>query len=261
MVTTVRATEDPAKVLEDARRFLEHDPVRHNLILTLLHARVASPEPGRYWVVEVDGVVAGVAFQSPLTFMATITPMQFEAVHAIVDAIADQGVVLPGVSGVAGTVARFAGQWTERTKSGASPVEGQRIYEVEAVIPAPPTPGHLRPADRADRDVLVEWFGAFQQETGGGLGDIEPTVDRRLRAGQLWIWEDTDVVSLAGVTDPVSGVARIGPVYTPPNRRSRGYGSALVSSVSLAVRVQGHRCILYTDLANPTSSSIYRSRG
>jgi predicted GNAT family acetyltransferase len=132
---------------------------------------------------------------------------------------------------------------------------------VEDVIAARATAGHLRLADHADRDILIEWLGAFQRETGGGLSDIEPTVNRRLRAGQLWIWEDTDVVSFAGVTDPVSGVARVGPVYTPPDRRSCGYASALVCAVSSAVRVQGYRCILYTDLANPTSNSIYRSLG
>jgi len=261
MVTSVQTTGDAATVLDVAGHFLERDPVRHNLILTLLHARVASPEPGRYWVVDVDGAVAGVVFQSPLHFMATITPMDLGAVAAVVETIVEQGAMLPGVNGVAGTAARFAGQWTEQTKSAAIPVEGQRIYEVEDVVAASPTAGAVRPAEKADRSILVEWFRAFQQEAGGGLGDVERTVDSRLRAGQLWIWDDDGAVSLAGITDPVSGVARIGPVYTPPDRRSRGYASALVSAVTLGARTRGYRCILYTDLANPTSNSIYRAIG
>ena len=43
---------------------------RHNVILTLLHTRVAHPEPGRYWVVDVDRRTAGVIFQSPLDYGA-----------------------------------------------------------------------------------------------------------------------------------------------------------------------------------------------
>jgi len=50
-------------------------------------------------------------------------------------------------------------------------------------------------------------------------------------------------------------------VYTPPGRRGRGYGSALVGSVSAAVRARGTRCILYADLGNPIANSVYRRLG
>jgi hypothetical protein len=165
MGTGVRASGDPATVLVEAEAFLSGDPVRHNVILTLLHARIAFPEPGRYWIADVDGAPAGVVFQSPLDFFATITPMEPPAVAAVVDAIVEDGVILPGVNGAAATAARFAGQWTERTKSAASPVEGGRIYEVEKVIEAQPTAGALRPADEADRELLIDWMAAFQLET------------------------------------------------------------------------------------------------
>ena len=66
---------------------------------------------------------------------------------------------------------------------------------------------------------------------------------------------------MAGLSDPVSGVARVGPAYTPPDRRNSGYGSALVAGVSSAPRAEGLHCILYTDLGNPTSNSIYRAVG
>jgi predicted GNAT family acetyltransferase len=261
MVTGVLLIDDPARVLQEAAVFLGGDPVRHNVILTLLHARVTSPEPGRYWVVDVDGTPGGVVFQSPLDFFATVTPMEPEAVVAVVDSIVQGGVVIPGVNGVAATAARFAGHWTERMKSAANPVEGARIYEVDEVLPAPPTAGALRLAEEADRHLLIEWSAAFQLETGDGAGNVERTVDRRLQAGQLWIWEDTEAAAMSGITDPVAGVVRIGPVYTPPDRRGQGYASALVARVSAAARRRGHRCILYTQLANPTSNSIYRALG
>jgi predicted GNAT family acetyltransferase len=66
---------------------------------------------------------------------------------------------------------------------------------------------------------------------------------------------------MAGLSEPVSGVARGGPVHTPTERRNSGYAPALVAAVSRGVRNGGQRCMLYTDLAYPTSHSIYRALG
>lgn len=261
MAVEVRPTDDPDLVLRDAGRFLGTDPVRHNLIVTLLQGRSAHPEPGRYWIVKVDGRAAGVVLQSPLHFAATVTPMTDEAVTAVVDAIVDQGVELPGVNGEAATAARFAGHWAERTRSGAQPVQGQRVYEVEDVIPAAPVSGQLVQATDEQHDLLVAWFLEFAAETGEITRDAGRLAERRLAAGHLWVWIDEAPVAMAARSDAVSGVARIGPVFTPPGHRNRGYASALVAAVSSAVRSQGDRCILYTDLANPTSNSIYRAIG
>jgi predicted GNAT family acetyltransferase len=261
MVATARGSDDAPQILDEAGDFLASDPVLHNVILTLLHARATRPEPGRYWIVDVEGAVAGVVFRSPLHYIATVTPMPAEAVTAAVECIADDGVRLPGVSGEASTAARFAGHWTERTKSAAVPTQGQRIYEIDAVVPARPTNGKMRAATPDDLDVLVPWVHAFQREIGEPPGDATAVVARRLTAGQLWIWEDGAPVALTGVFDTVGGVARVGPVYTPPERRGHGYASALVADVSDIVLGRGDRCILYTDLENPTSNSIYRALG
>jgi predicted GNAT family acetyltransferase len=263
MTSRVRFTNDPNRVLADAAGVLASDPVAHNVVLTLLHRRVELPEPGRYWIVEADGEPAGVVFQSPLSFAATLTPMSTAAVTAVVDTITEQHVALPGVNGDAATAARFAGHWAERTKSAARPVQGQRVYEIERLIPARPAGGQLRRAAASDRETLVAWFNAFSAESGEGLPPQDPyeVVDRRVRAGQLWLWEDGGSVSMAGVTEPMAGVARIGPVYTPPERRGSGYASGLVADMSAGVLAEGNRCILYTDLGNPVSNSVYRGIG
>ena len=88
------------------------------------------PEPGRYWTVTGPDGAEGVVFQSPLDYPATITPMSPEAVVAVVDAIADEGTALPGVTGEAATAARFAGHWTERRHVPAIPTGGMRLYRL-----------------------------------------------------------------------------------------------------------------------------------
>jgi predicted GNAT family acetyltransferase len=77
-----------------------------------------------------------------------------------------------------------------------------------------------------------------------------------------WLWEDGEPVSLASCSAPTPTGIRIGPVYTPPERRGRGYATALVAELSRRLLAEGHRaCYLYADLANPTSNAIYERIG
>jgi uncharacterized protein len=261
MAVEVDFVEDPGWVLSEAGAFLASDPVRHNLILTLLHARVANPEPGRYWVARDGGTVLGVAFQSPLDFFASLTPMRSEAVAGLVEAIVEAGVNLPGVNGEAATTARFAGQWTERRGSAAFPVEGQRIYELVRMPQVTPVGGRMRQASLDDRDLVLAWTHAFFVDVGQDARDLEPVVERRIQAGHFWLWEDGGPASMAANSEPVEGVIRVQAVYTPPEWRNHGYAGACVADLSRRMQEAGHRCILYTDLGNPTSNSVYRRIG
>jgi uncharacterized protein len=261
MAIEVAFSDDPARVLTEAGAFLTSEPVHHNVILTLLYERVAHREPGRYWVATDSDAVVGVVFQSPLTFAANLTPMEPDVVAAMVDAISAAGVALPGVIGEAATAARFAGQWTERHESAAVPFQGQRLYELLEVQERAAVGGHLRKAVGADRDLVVEWMRSFQADIGEPGSDPGPVVDMRLPAGRFWLWEDGEPVSLAANSEPVEGVVRVQAAYTPPERRNRGYAGACVGELSKRIRNGGYRCILYTDLGNPISNSVFRRIG
>jgi GNAT superfamily N-acetyltransferase len=261
MAIEVVLGEDPGWALHAAGEFLASDPVQHNLILTLLNVRVAYPEPGRYWVAREDGTVVGVAFQSPLDFFASLTPMDSGPVATLVEAIVEAGVDLPGVNGEAGTAARFAGQWTERRGSAAFPVEGHRIYELRQAPQGTPAGGHIRQASLVDLDLVLPWMRDFFAYIGEDERGLELMMERRLEAGHFWLWEDGGPVSMAANSEPVEGVIRVQAVYTPPERRNRGYAGACVAGLSGRMQEAGYRCVLYTDLGNPTSNSVYRRIG
>jgi len=83
-----------------------------------------------------------------------------------------------------------------------------------------------------------------------------------IRGGGLRVWEDNTPVSMAGASGPTPNGIRVGAVYTPPERRRRGYASGLVAALSQEQLDAGKRfCFLYTDLANPTSNKIYQDIG
>jgi len=67
---------------------------------------------------------------------------------------------------------------------------------------------------------------------------------------------------MAGASISSPRIARVGPVYTPPEHRRRGYATSLVAAWTAQLLGRGiHRCALFTDLANPTSNSIYQTVG
>src|ERR1700688_2784703 len=109
MELKVLFSEDPAFVIRRADKFLSSEPVLHNLILSILHSRVAQGDPGRYWIALHGEETLGIVVQSPLEYPATLTPMGPRVVMALVDAIAEARVTLPGVNGDAATAASFAG--------------------------------------------------------------------------------------------------------------------------------------------------------
>jgi predicted GNAT family acetyltransferase len=82
------------------------------------------------------------------------------------------------------------------------------------------------------------------------------------------LWEDEgEPVSFAGWGGRTPNGIRVGPVYTPPELRGRGYATAVTAELSQGLLdgrlFDGGRqfCFLYTDLANPTSNAIYERIG
>jgi len=171
---------------------------------------------------------------------------------------------VPGVSGPPEAVRAIAAAWTRRTAGETRRSMEEAMHVLEAALDPPhPARGDLRRAQPAERPLLVVWMAAFAREAGvGGADRAEVIVDGWLRRGGLWIWDDAGAVSLLGTTRPVAGVVRIGPVYTPPEHRGRGYAGSAVAAASRRALAHGaNRCMLFTDLANPTSNKIYAEVG
>jgi GNAT superfamily N-acetyltransferase len=256
----VEVMEDAAEALAAARAFLESRPVDHNLVLTLLSERAASPQPGRYAVASDDGAMVGMSFQSPLDFHTTITPMPAAAAEAVASALYGVAPDIPGVAGDAGAAAVFAGTWATLSHRPASPAEGQRLYRLDALAEPTPINGAARRATAADGDVLLAFNAGFHHE----LHETPPprSVESLLSSRRLWLWDDDGhPVGMAGATTAIAGVGRVGPVYTPPEHRRRGIAAALTAVASRALLDEDATPILYTQLENPTSNAIYQRLG
>lgn len=260
---------EAAKWLRQVGPLLLADEARHNLILgiagTLRDQPELYPERG-LWVVEDDeGAVAAAALRTP-PYRLVLAGRARAALAALAAALDD----LPGVVAAVPEAHDFAAAWQAKTGVQIRPGFGQGVYELERVVPPRPASGASRPGGDGDRQLLLEWLHAFSVEA---LHEDEPEpahlewmVEQRLgphpESGFV-LWEDAgEAVSVTGFGSPTPNGSRIGPVYTPPERRGQGYASALVAEVSQARLDAGNRfCFLYTDLANPTSNRIYVDLG
>ena len=111
---------------------------------------------------------------------------------------------------------------------------------------------------------IVRWWRAFYAEAEPlHPDDAEQDVTARTRTARCYVWEDGgEAVSLIGARLTGDGYGWIGPVYTPPKRRRQGYAGAGVAAASRRLLDAGApRCMLFTDLDNPTSNKIYHEVG
>jgi predicted GNAT family acetyltransferase len=267
--------DDAARFLAEAEPLLLADEARHNLILGI--AGTIRDAPDRYpvrnlWLVQDGEQVAGAALRTPPYNLILARPRSPHALAALAEAVA--GEELPGVVGAEPEVHEFVELRSRHTNVPSRTSMRQGVYALERVEPLSAVPGAARVATADDFDLLLRWWIAFGDEVlhegGPGREDAEENVRHKLRSptGGFFLWEDGgDTVSLAGWGGPTPNGIRVGPVYTPPELRGRGYATALAAELSQQLLdgrlFEGGRrfCFLYTDLANPTSNAIYERIG
>ncbi|MDX6287006.1 MAG: hypothetical protein QOG53_2491 [Frankiales bacterium] len=261
----VQVTDDVEVFAAAVTPFLELDPVRCSVPLTVIATvRSGLVDVGTYsWVEDDNSDVVGTASWTP-PYELLLSPMPEAAAVAVADAWASRVTDFRGVVGPREVVDRCAQRLSEHTHGRCEQRMAERLFRLDAVIDPPLPAGRPGQATHDDTDLAVAWFGAFFDEAGVVRGD-ETVRDVRARIddGRLHLWWVNDgPVSLVAHSVSVAGVTRVGPVYTPPEERGRGYARALVASVSKGRLDAGDQaCCLFTDVANPVSNAIYQQVG
>lgn len=259
--------------------FLQGREVSHSALLGIAHRLTDPPtDPTTdptyqpyLATVEDHGAVHAVVVRTPphQLLLSYVAP---DVLPAVVDCVVNDlralGMSLPGVGGPVGVAEVFASHWARVHGLTARNHMAMREFALDRVVPTAPVPGALRRATVDDLDCVHAWVHAFIDESG--LPSAERAlasrdgISQRIAQGRFWLWEagvGKTVCALAG-SGGTPRVGRIGPVYTPPNARRRGYGSALTAALSQRLLDDGCAYVtLSTDLANPTSNKIYQALG
>lgn len=258
------------RFLTAASPLLLRDEARHNLIFgvcaKLIESPAAYPAFHLWTVVDASGAIGGALMTAPFNLVVA-SPSSPVALPFLAEELHRRDVELPGVTGAIPEAEQFAAAWEQSTGVRGRLRMRQGIYSASSPRPPQGVAGRLRLARRQDRRFLLECFRAFEDESlpvDAARGATEENVDRRLASATsgVALWEDDKPVSIAGFGGQTPNGIRIGPIYTPPELRRRGYASGLVAHLTRHLLDRGNGyCFLYTDLANPTANRIYENVG
>jgi uncharacterized protein len=261
---------DAESFLADACEFLLAREAEHNLILGLTSRLRVDPrtygEDPYFAVAREAGEVVAATMRTPPHNLILSEVDDEAALEPIAADANDVFESLTGVVGPKGPVARMAQIWEARSGQTAHLMLRQRSYCAEQALEPEGVPGTMRPYEERDRELVLGWMDAFVEEA---LPEAPPEdsarwLERRAadpNSGTM-IWEDGEQVSMGGYGGLTPNGIRVGPIYTPPELRRRGYASALTAAMTRMLLDGGRRfCFLFTDLANPTSNSIYQRIG
>ena len=267
--------------LEASQTILEQDEAANNLMLglaTRLHNHPERTKTTPYFATVHEGAEAvAAALMTPPHKLVVFANGDAATTQAALTMIADdlhaQQWSMSGVDGSSQTSDVFLAIWQAKTGAKLGSVVRERVYKLTQVTaPSPMPAGHLRAATRDDLETLTSWSQAFAAEALHEVrtaDEAREDIQWRINQGNLFVWDANGndglvdgLVSCACQARATRTGISIGLVYTPPGQRGHGYASACVAALSQHCLDSGRQfCMLFTDLSNPTSNSIYQRMG
>jgi GNAT superfamily N-acetyltransferase len=251
------------------------DPLRTNVIGSVANSVLtgrSSYESCRWIVVlDDDRAVIGEAMRTSPHLMI-VSPMASEAARSLGVAVASFDDDVAGFAGSTPTVECVLEGYQSTGSVGSRRVlEAPRrelLYEL-AELRSPDAGGFGRLATSDDIGELASGYVAFMIEAElptPSLVEARMSIEKSVSARALFCWEhEGSIASFAGHAPVVHSndtvVARVGPVYTWPEHRNRGLGSAITAMISRHLVEQDARVMLFTDATNRTSNHIYQEIG
>ncbi len=259
--------------LARAQARLERREATNNLIVSI--AVRLKEHPDR---IKTPPYLATVEDGDALVAAAVMTPPHRVIIHGpegsadpaplrlIVDDLIAGDWTPPGVTGPA-EVARAFGEVWKTARGGQVRLNMHlRIYDLHQVVYPLGVPGVLRAATEADLDFLPRWIYEFNRDAGLDITveAAQETAEVRVGDRDIFLWEASrgQPASMAAKTRHSTHGMIVSLVYTPPDFRRRGYAGACVAALSQQLLDAGWEwCALFTNLANPTSNSVYQKIG
>jgi len=260
-----------AGFLAATQPFLLEKEVENALITSLAQSIASGVYPSssdHYFASIQDGeaLVLGALMTPPFNLILASHTINEDVLKLLIQNVLQLGKAIPGVLGRKDLVQTFCTLWSERTGARSSLKIAERIFELTKIIHPSKVEGSLRQATLNDVDIVGEWIRAFAIDAGiaNEFPNPKATAEERISRGTIYLWETKEkgLVSMAAASRPTERGITINLVYTPSAFRSKGYASNCVAALSQLQLDNGFKyCTLFTDLANPTSNSIYQKIG
>ena len=259
------------KFYDDVYSFLAADEAKNMLIFgNLLIGREGKDTSD--WRDTSRWVMAAVRNGYGLQTVALMTPpynitlygLDLSGISLLATKLAEAGIDIPGVVTESWAAEVFAGAYCKAAGKKQQVAMEQRIYKLDTTPNIPATDARLRNATPRDMCFIPYWYEAFYAEGIGLHNSVSADISQynHLADGRTFVLEHKGcAVSMAQISRRTLNAACISYVYTPPYFRRKGYAGCAVALLSQTCLDTGCVPVLYTDLANPTSNSIYQKIG
>ena len=261
------------KPFDDAAAFLRHaGPLLHehaidNTVMLGIAGRLIDEPQGDAVMLTVDqaGAPRIAALMTP-PWRLIVSSGSSEAIPALIEGALESIPRLPGVVGTATMAGAFAAAWQAATGETTTLAGEMNLFiATQADVPEG-TPGRLREAVPEDAEWVAQAFVDFAVAIDAGVAERDQSrksAAAYMRRGDVHLWDlDGAPVSMACSHRMAPDGARIGPVYTPPAERGRGYASAVVGTLTDRILGGGAAwCAIFAEVGNPATNAIYRRIG
>lgn len=266
MVPHITAYKTPQEFLNKTSAFLEQKELENNLIIglcngfpdkTKVHEGCVFINASDQHQIQASSIKT---ISKAIVSGATKRP---EPMKALADYYLSEGITLSGVVGerfCAEAFSAFYGRPQSREVT-------MLVHQLASVNQLPLPAGKMELANAADTELLTAWSVEFQEDADTfprqSKAAIFKNTEARIQAGHFFKWVVRgEVVSMAAIVRKTRNIGIVGLVYTPKTLRGKGYATGIVSTISAHILQKGYQyCGLFTDVANPTSNSIYRKIG
>lgn len=142
---------------------------------------------------------------------------------------------------------------------------GMESYQCPKVIKPQNVKGKLIRAELKHLDIVSDFWVGFGFWCFGVTVTKEsqiPSAEEMIKSGNLFLWEVNEkICSMVNIAHKSKRYVRINNVYTPPEERKKGYASAAVAELSSSLCNEGLIPMLYADIKNSNSNSVYKGIG
>lgn len=263
MNLTIHSAAQP--FLDHSGKWLMREEARHNDLLAGCHLLLSDEHPFHdplfFATIDNDGEIVGCAVRYPPDRLL-LTELPEAVIATLAETVHDVYERLPGLAGPEREATGFATQWQRRYGKPWKVRFNWRWHSADGIRwPTSRAPGVLRLAADSDSALAASWARAYARDIETDV-DVGAFFERRIRTSSLYIWEDREPRSMVALSGRTPNGIRISGVYTPPEFRGRGYASMAVAAASQLALDRGKAfCVLFTDLSDPSASSIYRKLG
>lgn len=256
---------DIAKFFNEYESYLLDDEARNNMFLQVLSRALQNPSKNNFAFSHVSGTVAifsdeSVVFDSADTTEAPTLIPQLTEILARTKTNLKRAMANERVS------RDFVRSWLQANKNSKIKKEMSVVLQkLDQLNPIQRASGMFRRAWIEELDLLSQWTANFMNDTGAGndspISEKEMTL-RNINNKNLFIWGNPKPVCMVGVSGSTPKGIRINCVYTPDDKRGKGYAASAVAAATELQLSQGKEfVVLYSDATKPNITRLYEKIG